>query len=68
VASPYGLHLIRVTARSPGRLPALAEIRDDVLREWSNAKRQDLEAARLADLLGRYDVRIDDGWAKGASP
>ena len=68
VASPYGLHLIRVTARSPGRLPALAEIRDDVLREWSNAKRQDLEAARLADLLGRYDVRIDDGAAKGATP
>lgn len=68
VASPYGLHLIRVTARSPGRLPALAEIRDAVLREWSNAKRQDLEAARLAELLGRYDVRIDDGWAKGASP
>jgi hypothetical protein len=68
VASPYGLHLIRVTARSPGRLPALAEIRDDVLREWSNAKRQDLEAARLADLLGRYDVRIDAGPARGATP
>jgi len=68
VASPYGLHLIRVTARSPGRLPALAEIRDVVLREWSNAKRQDLEAARLADLLGRYDVRIDAGPIRGATP
>jgi hypothetical protein len=68
VASPYGLHLIRVTTRSPGRLPALAEIRDEVLREWSNAKRQDLEAARLAELLGRYEVRIDDGPAKGATP
>ena len=68
VASPYGLHLIRVTTKSPGRLPALAEIRDAVLREWSNAKRQDLEAARLAELLGRYEVRIDDGSAKGASP
>ena len=68
VASPYGLHLIRVTTKSPGRLPALAEIRDEVLREWSNAKRQDLEAARLADLLGRYEVRIDDGSTKGATP
>jgi hypothetical protein len=68
VASPYGLHLIRVTTKSPGRLPALVEIRDAVLREWNNAKRQDLEAARLAELLGRYDVRIDDGSAKGASP
>lgn len=68
VATPYGLHLIRVTTKSPGRLPALAEIRDEVLREWSNAKRQDLEAARLAELLGRYDVRIDDGPANGATP
>jgi hypothetical protein len=68
VASPYGLHLIRVTTKSPGRLPALAEIRDVVLREWSNAKRQDLEAARLADLLGRYDVRIDAGPTRGATP
>lgn len=68
VASPYGLHLIRVTTKSPGRLPALAEIRDVVLREWSNAKRQDLEAARLADLLGRYDVRIDAGPTTGATP
>jgi hypothetical protein len=68
VPSPYGLHLIRVTTKSPGRLPALAEIRDVVLREWSNAKRQDLEAARLAELLGRYDVRIDAGPAKGATP
>jgi PPIC-type PPIASE domain len=68
VASPYGLHVIRVTIKSPGRLPALVEIRDAVLREWSNAKRQDLEAARLAELLGRYDIKIDDGSAKEASP
>ena len=68
LASPYGLHLIRVTTKSSGRLPALAEIRDAVLREWSNAKRQDLEAARLAELLGRYDVRIDDSPANGATP
>jgi hypothetical protein len=68
VASPYGLHLIRVATKSPGRLPALPEIREAVLREWSNAKRQDLEAARLAELLGRYDVRIDDGSTKGAAP
>jgi hypothetical protein len=68
VASPYGLHLIRVKTKSPGRIPALAEIRDVVLREWSNAKRQDLEAARLADLLGRYDVRIDAGPTRGATP
>lgn len=59
VASPYGLHLIRVTAREPGRSPALSDVRDSVLREWSNAKRLEMEATRMTELLGRYDVRID---------
>lgn len=66
VASPYGLHLIRVTLREPGRHPDLVDVRDAVFREWSNAKRQELEAARMADLLGRYEVRIDAAPADGA--
>lgn len=68
VGSPYGLHLVRVTGREPGRSPALAEIRDEVLREWINAKRQELEAARLAELLGRYEVRIEAAPAIGTLP
>jgi hypothetical protein len=59
VASPYGLHLIRVTGREPGRSPDLPDIRDTVLREWSNAKRLEVEAARMNELLGRYEIRID---------
>jgi len=59
VASPYGLHLIRVTAREPGRSPDLSDVRDNVLREWSNAKRLEVEAARMTELLGRYEVKID---------
>lgn len=68
VASAYGLHLVRVAARSPGRLPPLSEVRDIVLREWSNAKRQELEAARMDALLGRYEVRIDAAPAQVAAP
>ncbi len=68
MASAYGLHLVRVTARSPGRLPLLADIRDTVLREWSNAKRQELEAARMDEMLGRYDVRIDAASAEVSAP
>ena len=35
VPSAFGLHLVRVTDRWPGRLPALAEIRPQVEREWT---------------------------------
>lgn len=56
IASTFGLHLVRVTAREPGRLPALAEVRADAEREWSAEQR---EAARLRlsrELRSRYRV------------
>ena len=59
VASAYGLHLIRVTERTSGQLPPLSQVRDAVLREWTNAKRQELEAARVAALQARYRVSIE---------
>ena len=60
VASSYGLHLVRVTKREAGRIPALAEVRDAVVREWSNDKRKSVEEQRFEALLKRYDVVIED--------
>ncbi|WP_348647198.1 peptidylprolyl isomerase [Rhizobium leguminosarum] len=59
VASGYGLHLIRVSDRLPGRVPALDVVRDVVAREWTNAKRKELEDQRFAELLKRYVVSIE---------
>jgi hypothetical protein len=59
VNSGFGLHLVRVTERVPGRVPTLDEVRDAVAREWTNAKRRDLEDQRVAELLKRYVVRIE---------
>ncbi|MEH7877279.1 MULTISPECIES: peptidylprolyl isomerase [Rhizobium] len=59
VDSGFGLHLIRVTQRMPGRVPALDEVRDAVVREWTNAKRAQLEDQRFAELLKRYAVTIE---------
>ncbi|NGO53851.1 peptidyl-prolyl cis-trans isomerase [Mesorhizobium camelthorni] len=59
VASGFGLHLIRVSERMPGRVPALDEVRDAVAREWTNAKRAQLEDQRFAELLKRYVVSIE---------
>ncbi|MFS2176877.1 peptidyl-prolyl cis-trans isomerase [Rhizobium pisi] len=60
VDSGFGLHLIRVTARVPGRVPALDEVHDTVSREWTNAKRKELEDQRFAQLLKRYVVSVEN--------
>lgn len=59
VRSGYGVHLIRVTERRPGRIPALAEVREAVRAEWFQAKRREVEDQRLADLLKHFRVVIE---------
>jgi PPIC-type PPIASE domain len=57
--SEFGLHLVRVTEHKAGTVPELSEVRDVVQREWKNAKRRELEDARLKELLKFYDVTIE---------
>jgi len=59
IASSYGLHLVRLDARSDGRLPGLDEVEDAVRREWENERRNTLKEQFYADLLQRYDVTIE---------
>jgi len=59
VKSDYGLHVVYVSERKAGRLPQLGEARATVVREWTNAKRKELENDRFNDLLKRYRVTIE---------
>ncbi len=59
VQSGYGSHLVFVSERTEGRLPALAEIRNEVQREWANAKRLESENKSYAMLLQHYNVKIE---------
>jgi hypothetical protein len=59
VESSFGLHLVRVSARGEGRLPALAEIREAVERVWRDERRAEAKAAYLRELRGRYAVRVE---------
>ena len=59
VQSGFGFHLIRVTDRRPGRIPAFAEVRDAVRAEWIQAKRAEVEDRRLAEMLKRFEVVIE---------
>lgn len=60
ITSGFGVHLIRVSERTPGRVPALGEVRDAVAREWTNARRKELDDQRFAELLKRYVVNIEN--------
>ncbi len=59
LSSEFGLHLVRISDQMPGRVPELSEVADDVRRNWKNAKRRELEAKRLAELLRKYTVTIE---------
>lgn len=59
IASGLGLHLVKVTEQTPGRLPRLKEIRSQVEREWTNERRQQIERQQLDELLKRYTITIE---------
>ncbi|MCK3779753.1 peptidylprolyl isomerase [Ensifer sesbaniae] len=68
LASSFGLHLVRVTEHRPGRVPQLADIRDEVVREWENARRSELEQQRFGELLARYEVSVEAPTVAGGKP
>jgi hypothetical protein len=59
IESGYGVHLVKVTERSEGRLPALADVRQVVRRESDNARRQKANEQFFQELLKRYVVTIE---------
>jgi PPIC-type PPIASE domain len=59
IESGYGVHLVRISERTEGRMPELAEVRDAVRREWVNARRLESNEKFYAELLKRYVVTIE---------
>lgn len=59
VASAYGVHLVRVTSRTPGRPAALAEVRTAVERDWENDRRLLANEDYYKRARRKYDVVID---------
>ena len=61
VRSTYGLHLVRIDQREPGRMPSLDEVRADVLREWEGQQRREANEAFYEALRGRYEILVRAG-------
>ncbi len=59
VESGYGMHLVFVEERSEGRLPELAEVRDAVRRDWTNARRLESNEKFFQNLLKQYEVMVE---------
>jgi hypothetical protein len=59
IASPYGLHLVRLTAKSEAREPKLDDVRDVVTREWLREQQERANEAFYATLRKRYRIVIE---------
>jgi len=58
LASSFGLHLIRVDARTPARVPELGEIRRQVEREYETVQRSDADQQFLQMLRAQYEIEV----------
>jgi hypothetical protein len=59
IESAYGLHLVYVRERVDGRIPALAEVREAVQREWLTARRKAVNEQFYQHLRARYTVIVE---------
>lgn len=56
--SRYGLHLARVDARAPGRLPPLDEVRGALRAQWLERRAEQQRRASLDALRARYRIDV----------
>jgi hypothetical protein len=59
IESGFGVHLVLMTERTDGSMPALEDVRAAVRREWSNARRLEANEKFYRTLLKRYTVTIE---------
>jgi hypothetical protein len=59
IASPYGLHLVRVDEKSEPRLPGLAAVRQQVAAELEKERAEAQLARGLAQIRALYEIRVD---------
>lgn len=59
INSSFGAHYVRVSDRTPAVAPLLAAVRDQVVREWENERRQRARADAYARMRADYEVSIE---------
>lgn len=64
--SDFGLHAVRLRARTASRLPPFDEIRDQVAAEFAAERRRERNEAEYRRMRARYDVVIEKPPARSA--
>ncbi|MDP9323138.1 MAG: peptidylprolyl isomerase [Acidobacteriota bacterium] len=59
IDSSFGAHYVRVSDRTPAVAPQLTAVRDQVVREWENERRQRARIDAYAKMRGEYQVSIE---------
>src|SRR3954471_3838242 len=59
IDSSFGAHYVRVSDRTPSVAPQLAAVRDHVVREWENDRRQRARDEAYAKMRREYQVSVD---------
>lgn len=59
LTSAYGLHLVHIDSRIPGKPRALEEVREELARDWAFAQRELASQRYNEGLLARYTVAIE---------
>jgi predicted pyridoxine 5'-phosphate oxidase superfamily flavin-nucleotide-binding protein len=59
VPSGFGVHLVRIDARTPGRVPALAEVREAVERDLLHARSRKAAEVFYDSLRELYTVKME---------
>lgn len=66
LASPFGLHVVRVDAREDGEVPSLDAVRAEVYRDLMFERTNEAEQAYFDGLLQQYTVTVE--WPEGMEP
>lgn len=64
--SAYGLHLVWIERRDPARLPDVDEVRNELVHGLLRERREERLRRSLAELRGRYRIRVEIADARGA--
>jgi hypothetical protein len=59
IDSSFGAHYVRVSDRTPAAAPQLAAVRDHVVREWENERRQRARNDAYTKMRGEYQISVE---------
>ncbi len=59
IESSFGPHYVRVSDRTPAVVPQLADVREQVVREWENERRQRARTEAYARMRRSYEVTFE---------